>query len=107
MAKVSEKTGDMVISGILFSIGLVAILLSRYMPPGEFSVPGPGFFPTLLGAFLCMVSGAQAVRLLARNGGSSVVRIGHPHIWATLAALLGVAASFETLGFIPVIALFV
>jgi len=107
MATVREKTGDTVISGILFSIGLVAIFLSRFMPPGEFSVPGPGFFPTLLGTLLCMVSGIQAVRLVARKGGRSVVRIGHPHIWATLAALLGVAAFFETLGFVPVIALFV
>jgi hypothetical protein len=107
MAAVREKTGDMVISGILFSIGLAAILLSRFMPPGEFSVPGPGFFPTLLGTFLCIVSGAQAGRLMAKKGGHSVVRIGHPRIWATLAALLGIAVFFETLGFIPVIALFV
>jgi hypothetical protein len=107
MAAVREKTGDMVISGILFSIGLVAILLSRFMPPGEFSVPGPGFFPTLLGTFLSIVSGAQAVRLAAKKGGRGTIRIGHPRIWATLVALLGVAAFFETLGFIPVIALFV
>jgi hypothetical protein len=107
MAAVREKTGDMVISGILFSIGLVAILLSRLMPPGEFSVPGPGFFPTLLGTFLCIVSGAQAGRLVARKGSSDWVRIGHPRVWTTLAALLGIAVFFETLGFIPVMALFV
>ena len=107
MAAVGEKTGNLVISGILFSIGLLAILLSRFMPPGEFSVPGPGFFPTLLGAFLCVVSGVQAIRLVAGKGRPGVVRIGHPRIWATLTALTGVAVFFETLGFIPVIAFFV
>ena len=107
MATVREKTGDMVTAGVLFAIGLAAILLSRLMPLGEFSVPGPGFFPTLLGILLCIVSGALAVRLMVKKGETSVVHIGHPHIWATLAALLGVAVFFERLGFIPVIALFV
>jgi putative tricarboxylic transport membrane protein len=107
MATVREKTGDMATAGVLFVIGLAAILLSRLMPLGEFSVPGPGFFPTLLGSLLCIVSGILAVRLIVIKGENSVVRIGHPHIWATLAALLGVAVFFEPLGFIPVIALFI
>jgi putative tricarboxylic transport membrane protein len=107
MVTIREKTGDMVIAGVLFAIGLAAILLSRLMPLGEFSVPGPGFFPTFLGALLCIVSGVQAVRLAVKKGGNGVVRIGHPHIWATLAALLGVAVFFEPLGFIPAIALFI
>jgi hypothetical protein len=102
----TERGGELVIAGILFCIGLFWIIESRYMPRGEFSVPGPGFFPILLGVLMCLVSGALGVqRFLDRTSGQ--VKIGHPKIWSTIVAIIVLAVFFERLGSIVMIALFV
>lgn len=102
----TERSGELVISGILFCIGLYWMIESRVMPKGEFLVPGPGFFPVLLGALLCIVSLALGVQTFL-NRTTRQVKIGHPYIWSTIIALIVVAVFFERLGFILMIALFV
>jgi putative tricarboxylic transport membrane protein len=102
----TDRSGDLVIAGILFCIGLVWILESLVMPHGEFSVPGPGFFPTLLGVLLCGVSFLLGARTLFSRT-TQPVKIGHLHIWSTIMALMVLAFFFERLGFIITTALFV
>ena len=102
----TERSGELVIAGVLFCIGLFGILNSRAMPPGEFSVPGPGFFPILLGVLLCSVSLALGIQTFF-NRTSQGVKVGHHHIWSTIIALIIVGVFFELLGFILMITLFV
>jgi len=102
---ISERKGGLVIAGILFSIGVVWILVSRTMPYGEFTVPGPGFFPCLLGVLLCGVSSALGIHTFLRRTPTQV-RVGHLRIGSTVAALLGLAFFFESLGFVLSITLF-
>lgn len=101
------RSGDLVISGLLFCIGLFAILMSRAMPKGEYSVPGPGLFPALLGILLCGVSLVFIVRLVLYKSAKKVVEIGHRYIWATTVAIILVSFFFERFGFILVITFFV
>jgi hypothetical protein len=107
MWKSTERSGELVIFGIIFCMGLVGILLSRAMPKGEYSVPGPGFFPALLGIGLCGVTLCSIVRLVIRKTTEKGVEIGHRYIWATTVAIIGVSFLFERLGFILIMAIFV
>jgi putative tricarboxylic transport membrane protein len=108
MWKSTERTGELVISGITFCVGFVGILMSRDMPKGEYSVPGPGVFPALLGILLCGVSLGLTVQILLRHKpAKKVVEIGNRYIWATTAAIIGISFLFERLGFILVMAFFV
>jgi putative tricarboxylic transport membrane protein len=102
----AERSGELVIAGILFCIGLFWIIESLLMPFGEYSVPGPGFFPIWLGVLLCIVSVTLGVqRFLDRD--SVQVKIGDPKIWFTIIAVIVLAVFFERLGFILMITLFV
>jgi hypothetical protein len=77
------------------------------MPHGEFSVPGPGFLPTLLGVLLCGVSLALGIRGLLHRTTTERIEIGHPYIWSAIVAICVLAFFLEPIGFIPTIALFV
>lgn len=107
MWMVGERRAELVTGFVLSGLGVYWILDARAMPPGEFSVPGPGFVPTVVGAGLCVVTMALAVRAATRRGGDGEVSLGHPHIWAALVAVLGTSLLFERLGFLVTIVLFV
>ena len=77
------------------------------MPRGEFSVPGPGFLPTLLGIILCGVSLVMGIRCLLHRTATARIEIGHPYIWSAIVAMFTLAFFLEIIGFIPAIALFV
>jgi hypothetical protein len=103
----TERIGDLIISGLLLLIGLVCVVLSKAMPPGEFSVPGPGFFPTLLGILISIVSLALGIQSFFYKEAIQEVRVGNRHIWFTIVAIFVLAIFFERLGFILVITLFI
>ncbi len=107
MQEINQRTGEIAIAAVLFTIGLVWFIVSLQMPRGEFAVPGPGFFPMFLSLALCV--SALVLVGVALLGGTTVlqVRVGNRSIWATALALLLLAVLFEPLGFIPAIALFV
>ncbi len=101
----TQRHGELAIAIILFMVGVVWLVGVLDMPKGEFSVPGPGFFPTLLGLALCVASTALAGKILAAKT-TARVSIGNWHIWSTGIALVVLALLFEPLGFVPSIALF-
>jgi hypothetical protein len=102
----AQRQGELVVAVILFLVGVVWLVGVLDMPKGEFSVPGPGFFPALLGLALCVTSVALAGKVLTTKTGARVP-IGNWHIWSTGIALVILALTFEPLGFVPSIALFV
>jgi putative tricarboxylic transport membrane protein len=107
MWKLNERSGELVIAAIIFCIGLVGALMSRAMPKGEYSVPGPGLFPAVLGTLLCGVSVALIVRLVLYRGTKKVVDVGHRYIWATTASIILISLFLERFGFILAITIFV
>ncbi len=64
---VSRRRGEAIIAIVLAGLGAYWIVGAWVMPAGEFSVPGPGFIPTLVGSLLVLV----AIGLLA--AGADVV----------------------------------
>ncbi len=103
----SEQTGNLIIAGILLCIGLSSILTSQAMPRGEFAVPGPGFFPTLLGLILCGVSLALCISIILQSKITNRVEIAYPNIWSIIVATMVLGVFFERIGFIPMTCLFV
>jgi hypothetical protein len=101
-----QRHGELAIAVILFLVGLVWLVGVLDMPKGEFSVPGPGFFPGLLGLALCVTSVALAGKVFATKT-TLRVPVGNWHIWSTGIALVVLALLFEPLGFVPSIALFI
>lgn len=102
----TQRTGELAIAVALFCIGLIWVVGSLDMPRGEFSVPGPGFFPALLGLGLCGASLVLAVSALMTRAARRVP-LGNTYIWLTGIALLALAILFEPLGFVPSMALFI
>ncbi len=105
MFRPTERNGELVIAAILFGIGLFWVIGSRDMPQGEFSVPGPGFFPVWTGSLLCAVSAVLAFRVLRAK--AVRIEIGHPFIWSTVLAIIALSIFLEGAGFLLVITLFV
>jgi putative tricarboxylic transport membrane protein len=78
------------------------------LPFGRTSVPGAGFFPTVLAVLLAMVS---LIGLIAAPQGNGMDQSQEPLFWRkmllTLAALLAFAAIFEFAGYVVTTFLFV
>jgi putative tricarboxylic transport membrane protein len=107
MWRVSGRAGDLATAAVLAGLGALWIGMAVGMPKGEFAVPGPGFFPGLLGGGLVGAAAWLTWRALRTAPGAQEVALGHPDIWAALLAILLLAPLFERLGFIVSIALFV
>ncbi len=107
MFSVAERVGSLLGVLALFAVGALWILEAQRMPPGEFSVPGPGFFPTLLATGLCLATAGLALQAWRGRTAEPPVQVGHRYIWATLGAILALAFIFERAGFICSMTLFV
>ena len=107
MLSVPERVGSLIAVLALFAVGALWILEAQRMPPGEFSVPGPGFFPTLLATCLCLATVGLGIQAWRGRTAGPPVQVGHRHIWATLAAVLALAFVFERVGFVCSMTLFV
>jgi Tripartite tricarboxylate transporter TctB family len=87
----------------------VAFYEAGKLPFGRLSVPGSGFFPTVLAAVLAVISFVGLFRTFGTNGVSS--RIDSPLLWGkiflTVTLLLAFAALFESAGYLVTAFLFV
>ena len=102
----TQRAGELAIAGVLFVIGLIWVLGTLDMPKGDFSVPGPGLFPVLLGLALCGASLALGGSVIWSRT-SRRVPVGNAYIWSTPIALIALAILFERLGFVLSITLFI
>ena len=107
MFKVHERKGLIILSFILFTLGGVWLWISREMPTGEFSVPGPGFFPTLIGILFCFITLVLGIKSLFKKEINQCVQIGHPYIWSTIITIIILSFLYEGLGFLITITIFV
>ena len=104
---ITDRKGDLIISGILCAVGIFVILKARAMPYGEATVPGPGFLPMILGVLLLGISVILGIRALLSQGNPVRVQLGHRSMVSILVALVVLAGLLERLGFLPVMTLFV
>jgi hypothetical protein len=80
----------------LLAAAVFFIWQSALLPFGKVALPGPGFFPFALGIVLAILALAIiAHTLLYETESAKTVFIGHRDVLIALAALVGLAATFE------------
>jgi putative tricarboxylic transport membrane protein len=109
---VSARRGGVVVAGLLAAVGAFFVWQSSQLDLGNVDLPGPGFFPLVLGAVLLIFSAVigigdwraskndaiknDAIRSDANK--SEAVELGHRDVAIAIAALLAVPLVFEPLG---------
>lgn len=94
---VSERRGSILVAAALAVTGIVFIWQSALLDLGNIGLPGPGFFPLVLGAVL-LVSSVMIAIGRWRSGEGEAVELGHRDVLVVIAALLAVPLMFEPLG---------
>jgi putative tricarboxylic transport membrane protein len=95
---VSARRGGMVVAALLAVIGLVFAWQASLLDFGGFDLPGPGFFPLVLGVVVFALSTLIAIEGLRGAGEGDTVALGHRDVLIVFAAMVAVAALFEPLG---------
>jgi hypothetical protein len=100
---IGARRGGLLAAGALALIGLIFAWQASLLDLGQIGLPGPGFFPLVLGALLVVFSAVIAIegRLGSSKLGASKdepLEVGHVQVLTTFAALLAVPLLFELLG---------
>jgi Tripartite tricarboxylate transporter TctB family len=95
---VSARRGGIVVAAALAVIGLVFVWQASLLDIGGFDLPGPGFFPLVLGVLVFAFSALIAAEGFRGAGEGETVELGHRDVLIVFAALAAVAALFEPLG---------
>jgi putative tricarboxylic transport membrane protein len=102
---VSARHGGMLVAAAIAIAGVLLAWQAALLDLGNFDLPGPGFFPLVLGA--AMVTFAIAIGVDRwRSAEGEAVELGHRDVLVTVAALLAVPLLFEPLGALPTLGLF-
>ena len=100
----SDRAGDMVVAGVMALTGAFFVWQAARLDLGGVGLPGPGFFPLLLGAVLVVLAIAVGVGRWRSSAGEAV-ELGHRDVLIAVAALLTVPLIFEPLGAIVTLGL--
>jgi hypothetical protein len=95
---VSARRGGIIVAAVLAGVGLVFAWQASLLDFGGLDLPGPGFFPLVLGVLVFALAALIAIEGLRSAGGGATVELGHRDVLIVLAALVAVAALFEPLG---------
>ncbi len=95
---VSARRGGIVVAALLAIIGVVFIWQASLLDFGGFDLPGPGFFPLVLGVVVFALSVVIAIEGFRGAGQGETVALGHRDVLIVFAAMVAAAALFEPLG---------
>jgi hypothetical protein len=101
----SARRGGIVVAGLLAASGGVLVWQAARLDLGVGAVPGPGFFPLLLGAMLVILAVAIGIGCWRSSDGEPV-ELGHRDVLIVMVALLLVPLAFEPLGALLTLGLF-
>src|SRR5882757_5915416 len=93
----SRRVG-LLAAGTLALIGLIFAWQASRLDLGQIGLPGPGFFPLLLGGLLVVFAAAIAIEGRLVSSKDEPLEFGHAQVLITFAALLAVPLLFELLG---------
>jgi Tripartite tricarboxylate transporter TctB family len=102
---VESRRAGMIGAGVLAATGALVTWQAAQLDIGNLDLPGPGFFPLLLGALIVVFSvliGIDCWRLRDRE----TIELGHRDVLVVMAALLAVPLLFEPLGALATLGLF-
>ena len=103
---ISARRGGMCVAGVLAAIGLLFAWQASLIDFGDFALPGPGFFPLVLGVLVFVLSAMIGVEDWLGMGSRETIELGHRDVLIVFAALLAVPLLFEPLGAYATLGLF-
>jgi hypothetical protein len=103
---ISARYGGMCVAAVLAAIGLIFTWQASLIDFGDLALPGPGFFPLVLGAVVFVLAAVIGVRDWFQTAGGETVELGHRDVLIVLAAMAAVPALFEPLGAYATLGLF-
>ncbi len=103
---ISVRRGEVCVAGALAAIGALFVWQASLLDLGDVGLPGPGFFPLLLGAILVVSSAIIGVDRWHASADGKPVELGHRDVLITFACLLVVPLIFEPLGAYVTLGLF-
>src|SRR5882672_6289452 len=95
---IGSRRAGLLATGALALIGLIFAWQASRLDLGQIGLPGPGFFPLLLGALLVVFAAAIAIEGRLASSKDEPLEFGHAQVLITFAALLAVPLLFELLG---------
>src|SRR5882672_265859 len=95
---IGSRRAGLLATGALALIGLIFASQAWRLDLGQIGLPGPGFFPLLLGALLVVFAAAIAIEGRLASSKDEPLEFGHAQVLITFAALLTVPLLFELLG---------
>jgi Tripartite tricarboxylate transporter TctB family len=104
--RISARRGEAAVAGLLFAVGAFFVWQASALDMGTVGLPGPGFFPLLLGLVLAVVAVGVVLRLRHVAEPEEPMHIGHPPVILTYLALLAVPLFFERIGALPTLGVF-
>jgi len=103
---IGDRLGGVAVAGALAAIGLLFVWQAALLDLGGVGLPGPGFFPLLMGIALVAFAAMIAIELMRGADDRSPIAFGHRDVLVVLAALLAVPLLFEPLGAYGTLGLF-
>ena len=104
--RIGARRGEILVAGALAVTGLIFVWQASMLDLGRIGLPGPGFFPLLLGAFVVLFAIMIGVDGWRASAQGEPAEFGHPHVLISFAALLAVPLLFEWLGAYVTLGLF-
>jgi putative tricarboxylic transport membrane protein len=95
---VSARRGGIAVAAILAGVGLLFAWQAALLDFGGLDLPGPGFFPLVLGITVFVLAALIGTESWRGAGEGGTVELGHRDVLIVLAALVVAAALFEPLG---------
>lgn len=92
---VPARSGEIAMAIALLAVAVFFISQAALLDFGRVGLPGPGFFPFALGIALGLVSLMILFVVVRAQDESEPVYLGHRDVLVVIAALMGVAFSFE------------
>jgi hypothetical protein len=95
---IGARRAGLLAAAALALIGLIFAWQASLLDLGQIGLPGPGFFPLLLGVLLVVFSAAIAIEGRLGSSKDEPLEFGHAQVLITFAALLAVPLLFELVG---------
>jgi putative tricarboxylic transport membrane protein len=92
---IGSRRASLLAAGALALTGLIFASQAALLDLGHIGLPGPGFFPLVLGGLLVFLSALIAIESRLASFKDEPLEFGHPQVLITFAALLAVPLLFE------------
>jgi hypothetical protein len=92
---VSARLGEVSVALVLLATGLFFAWQSALLPFGHLGLPGPAFFPFVLGCALTGLAVAILHTSWRETSSRDIVHLGHRDVLIALLAMAGLALAFE------------